>query len=100
MKKRTLVPALLAIYNARWNEYHWGSYTWRIAFGCNCAGSPLPMEAGTRLLQDDSGTLMITIHLAGPNRKGVRKHRVTVVCPRCKNHVFAGRIHQHTCEEV
>lgn len=94
MAKRFKVQEFQDIYNARWFGLYWGAYVWRKAFGDK---SKLPQEGRIKTIISDDGQHKVLLHLAPAGKKYDRSHRVFVVCPICKNHIPAGRIHQHTC---
>ena len=109
MAKKTKVPFFQEVYRATWYGGYWNSYTWRLLFGgSKLAKLPVTSEvfeevACTKYFPkgstdpSDEMTLRVRLFLHPSGPKGCRSHRVFVACPRCKNIVPAGRIHQHTC---
>ena len=94
MAKRFKVQKFQEIYKARWFGSCWGASAWRAAFGNR---AKLPQDERKVIVMSDDGKHRIVLTLTPIGKKGVKRHRVFVMCPTCEHHIPAGRIHQHTC---
>lgn len=90
------------LYMGRWTKVghpYWGGTVFRHAFGkWSTSLSILPQVSDPifNTIISDNGA-KVQLKLVPSNPRGVRKHRVFVLCHKCDTWVPAGRVHQHRC---